>query len=93
MKTIRTYWNLAEAGFDHSLLEASGIESALLDENAAVNVIAPWSMRLQVDENDVERALDVLNSRVPDSQAAAPADPVPEEHEAPSSFEGGEAGE
>jgi uncharacterized protein YbaR (Trm112 family) len=83
MKTIRTYGNLAAAGFDQSLLEASGIEAALLDENTATSgiVFIPTGMRLQVADEDVERALEVLSQRVPDSMDTAPAEAVRPEHE------------
>lgn len=79
MKTVKTYSNLAEAGFAHSLLEAAGIPAFLADEQSfslgyATNAIG---IRVQVEEENFERALHVL-AEGPDA-AAAPADapPVP----------------
>jgi hypothetical protein len=62
MKTIRTFGNVAEAGFAQSLLVAAGIDASLADEYAAT-LGAPfvtWGMRLQVPEEDEERALEIL---------------------------------
>ncbi len=62
MKTIKTFGNLAEAGFACSLLEAAGMRAALLDEQAFL--LTPGMLtdgiRLQVEEADMERALTLL---------------------------------
>ena len=81
MKTLRTYGNLAEAGFAQSLLESAGIPAALADENAYTlgygRVVG--DIRLQVEEQDVEKAGHVLREG-PDApvfhagQAAPPDD-------------------
>jgi len=87
MKTIRRYGNIGEAGYAKSLLEAAGIEASLADENAGTLLpgLAPWGMRLQVEESDEERAVQILDQGVPDSDDAAPQEPVPMEHEVPPS--------
>jgi hypothetical protein len=61
MRTVKTFSNLAEAGFASSLLEASGIAASLADEQSflwSYGVAIP--IRLQVDEEDAERAIDIL---------------------------------
>lgn len=68
MKTVRTFSNLAEAGFCSSLLEASGIRAFVADEQSYASgygaAIGP--LRLQVGEDDFERAVAVLE-RGPDA--------------------------
>ena len=87
MKTIRTFSNLAEAGFASSLLEASGIKALLADEQSFSIGYGQvgGGLRLQVEDDDAERAEQVLNQG-PDaagersSETEAPADgqsPVP----------------
>jgi hypothetical protein len=85
MKTIRTYDNLGEAGFAQSLLEASGIDAALLDQNvgASGEAFVMGGMRLQVPEEDFDRAVEILENRIPDSEEVAPDAPVVPEHEVP----------
>ena len=63
MKTVRTFANLAEAGFASSLLEAAGIKSLLADEQSFTigYGLAALGLRLQVDDADVERAERVLD--------------------------------
>jgi hypothetical protein len=65
MRTIRNYSNSVEAGFAQSLLEASGIDAVLLDENAAASgvIFTMWSIRLQVPDGDVTRALEILDRK------------------------------
>ena len=58
MKTVRTYFNVMEAGFAESLLKAGGIDASLANENAAAIGL---SIQLQVPDEDIERALRVLN--------------------------------
>ena len=62
MKTIKTFGNLAEAGFASSLLEAAGIPAALADEESFQMVagLGMQGIRLQVEDADCERALKVL---------------------------------
>jgi Putative prokaryotic signal transducing protein len=98
MITIRTFYNPAEAGFAQSLLEASGIEAALIDENAGTFGMAPmFASRLQVAEEDVDRAVGILDSHVPDAEESKreeskPEEPVVPEHEAPSTLLEGSQG-
>jgi hypothetical protein len=61
MKTVKTFSNLAEAGFADSLLEAAGVPALLADEQSflwSYGVAIP--IRLQVEEADFERAAQVL---------------------------------
>jgi hypothetical protein len=80
MKTLRTYGNLAEAGFAKSLLEAAGISAELADEHtyALGYGRAVGELRLQVEEQDIEKAAHVLEEGpdTPTFQAghAAPPD-------------------
>lgn len=86
MKTIRRYGNVAEAGFAQSLLVAAGIGASLADENAGTLFppLVPWGIRLQVPDDDVDRAHEILNSEggwesdLTDLQPDAPHGP---EHE------------
>jgi Putative prokaryotic signal transducing protein len=62
MTTLRTYGNLAEAGFAKSLLESAGIRAELADEHSyglGYGVVV-CELRLQVEEADLERARKVL---------------------------------
>jgi hypothetical protein len=63
MRTIRTYRNIAEAGFAQSLLEAAGIDATLPHEFAATSSpeFAVWGVQVQVPEVDVERAIEILD--------------------------------
>ena len=62
MITIRTYFNVSEAGFAHSLLESRGIHPFLLGENAFTleSVGAMGGIRLQVPEAEAEEAKGIL---------------------------------
>lgn len=62
MTTVRTYGNLAEAGFAKSLLESVGIRAELANENSYGIGYGPIvsELQLQVDEADLERARKVL---------------------------------
>jgi hypothetical protein len=64
MKTVKTFSNLSEAGFAASLLEAAGIAASLVDElNFMMSYgMATGGIRLQVEDQDYERALRVLES-------------------------------
>ena len=63
MRTVKSYSNLAEAGFASSLLEAAGIRTLLADEQSSL-----WSygmaipIRLQVDDADFEKAHEILKN-------------------------------
>ncbi len=65
MKTIRSYFNNTEAEFARLLLVSAGIEAVLAEENA--NTLgpgfAPGGVRLQVPEEDAERATEILFGR------------------------------
>src|SRR6266511_6432925 len=73
MTTVRTYGNLAEAGFAKSLLEAAGVRAELADEHTYGLGYGPvvGELRLQVDEADLERARQVLD-KGPDASSQPP---------------------
>ena len=75
MKTIRTFSNLAEAGFASSLLEAAGIKAFLADEQSYTIGYgqAGGGLRLQVEDEDVARAEHVLE-RGPDAAGDMPSE-------------------
>jgi Putative prokaryotic signal transducing protein len=75
MTTVRTYGNLAEAGFAKSLLEAAGISAELANESSySVGYGAVvCELRLQVDEADLDRARHVL-AEGPDAPSPPPAE-------------------
>jgi hypothetical protein len=62
MKTIRRFNNIAEADFAQSLLESDGLTAALADDLifALGPGYAPHGIRLQVAEEDMERAEQIL---------------------------------
>jgi hypothetical protein len=64
MKTIRRFGNLAEANFFQSLLESAGIEANLAEELtfALGPGYAPQGIRLQVPDEDEERACKILDT-------------------------------
>ena len=79
MKTVRTFGNLAEAGFASSLLEAAGIKALLADEQSFSIGYGPTmgGLRVQVDDADFERAVRVLDEG-PDAPVTTPPEPMPE---------------
>ena len=84
MKTIRTYGNSAEANFARSLLESAGVQASLADELAYTMEppLVPWGIRLQVPDEEVARALEILDrgaSFVPLAEEFEP--PVSEQDE------------
>ncbi len=87
MKTIRSYFNLAEAGFASSLLEAAGIPAVLKGEQSFLMTpgIATGGIELQVPEEDTEKARRVLDKGfdADDVQGSAPSEQI--EQEAPAS--------
>ena len=69
---IRTFSNDAEARLAEAVLEANGIESSLIGDNAAgmlpyLNTMHP--IRLVVKESDIDTALGLLDSAVSEDQA------------------------
>ena len=79
MQTVKTFGNLAEAGFARSLLEASGIPAFLADEQSSqysLGAVVP--IRLQVPEADFEKALEVL-TQGPGAETSSPV----AEHDSP----------
>lgn len=65
MVTVRTYWSLAQAALEKSVLENYEIPCALLDENSSVyseGAQFAVPIRLIVDESQAIRALHILNS-------------------------------
>ena len=78
MKTVRTFGNLAEAGFASSLLESAGIKTLMADEQSYTLGYGAVSggLRVQVDDADFERALRVLDEG-PDADVSQPREPMP----------------
>ncbi len=76
MVTIKTYQSVTQAGYAHSLLEAMGIRGFLHGEDAFQDAF-PLSdgIRLQVEEEDVAKALGVLDQH--EGLAPLPDDFVP----------------
>lgn len=69
---IRTFSSDVEARLAEAVLEANGIESSLIGDNAAgmlpyLNAMHP--IRLVVKESDIDTALGLLNSAVAEDQA------------------------
>lgn len=86
MVTIRRYWNMGEAGFVRSLLEAAGIEAVIPDECVGTmgSPYLPGGIRVQVPEGDEQRAMEVLDQEacMDTEPPALPTDAsVPLEHE------------
>lgn len=91
MKTIRSYGNIAEAGFAQSLLQAAGIDASLVDQNAAAIGL---DVRLQAPEEEVERALEILDGQAglnsqPPGVSLDESAPVKYEVEPPAAKESG----
>lgn len=89
MVTLRTYFNVAEAGYAHSLLESQGLRPFLLGENMftmePVNAIG--GIRLQVPEDQVEEAQRILAGEgfVPLPDNFVPPETADDETEHPAS--------
>jgi len=64
--TVKTYASEVQADLDRLLLEAAGIEAFLPDENSAVVGYDPVvnALRLQVRDDDAEKALSILEEKV-----------------------------
>ena len=82
MITIRRYANVAEAGFAKSLLISEGIDAFLADEEAGAlgPQFVPWGMRLQVREEDEQRANKILAEKENETKGTSvpPAAPAKE---------------
>lgn len=65
LKVVRSYWNLLEAELAKGLLDASGIESFLFDDNMIrmdwFNANAIGGVKLRVDPHNVEAANRILD--------------------------------
>jgi hypothetical protein len=74
MRTVKTFWNVAEAGFAHSLLEAAGLHPFLANEYANALGGGPSytnaDLHLQVHEAEYEQAMRVL-THGPDGEPLA----------------------
>lgn len=75
MKTVKTYGNLSEAGFASSLLEAAGIRAFLADEQTFTigYGVGVGQIRLQVEDADWDRAIQVLEHGPDAAALAAPS--------------------
>ena len=76
--TIRSFWYLAEAELAKGLLEASGIEAVLFDENIVslgwyANAVG--GVKLRVDAANVEAANRVLEEAAAAASASEEAEP------------------
>ena len=62
MVTIRTYFNVSEAGYAHSLLESQGMHPFLQGENAFTlePISALGGIRLQLPEDEAAEAKRIL---------------------------------
>jgi hypothetical protein len=66
LKTILTYNIPAEAEVDKAFLESNGITSCLLNANTSRNELgAPFYVRLQVMDADVDRACELIREANP----------------------------
>ncbi len=88
MVTIKTYQNVGQASYAHSLLEAMGIHGFLHGEEAFQNAPVTDGIRLQVEEEDVEKARGILDQH--EGLTPLPDDFIPpvtpeDEHESPDS--------
>jgi hypothetical protein len=74
MVTLRTCSGLEEAGVIKSVLAGSGVESFVPDENSVLWSNAIGGIRVQVAEEDVDRANDVLrqSDQVPSEPPVGP---------------------
>lgn len=62
MQTIKTYFTLIEAEFDHQLLENNGIQAFVVDQNMGNYLnVAVGGIRLMVNKADAEKANQILN--------------------------------
>jgi hypothetical protein len=77
--TAATFHDLTQAQAARASLEGAGIATELLDEaTGSIDwglMPALGGLRLQVSENDLPRALEILEQLVPDELAEDPANP------------------
>jgi hypothetical protein len=74
MTTLRTCSELEEAELLKSVLEGSGVTAFVLDENSALWSNAIGGYRVQVEDEDADRANEVLKqSELPDTQNQNPS--------------------
>ena len=89
MITIRTYFNVSEAGFAQSLLESRGIHAFLHGENAFTmeSIAALGGIRLQVPEEEAAEAKGILEGEgfepLPDNFVPPVGDADETEHPRP----------
>jgi hypothetical protein len=66
LKTILTYKQAIEAEVDKSMLESEGIAANLLNRDSTLDGLGgPFLIQLQVDDQNVERAVGLIRSRSP----------------------------
>ncbi len=66
LKTVLTYRKPIEAEIDKSMLESEGIVVNLLNRDSALDGLGgPFLIQLQVDDQNVERAAELIKSRSP----------------------------
>jgi Putative prokaryotic signal transducing protein len=67
MKTVLTYGNPSEAEVDKSMLESEGIVVHLLNRDSPLSAWGgPFMIQLQVEDQDLERATDLIKAKSPD---------------------------
>jgi hypothetical protein len=83
MVTIKRYLVPSQAGLDKSVLDAEGIPAFVADENSAALVYGTvlGGVRLQVQDEDVDRAREILSKL--DESNPLPDDFVPPEEPQP----------
>ena len=66
MKTVLGYDNPIDADLDKSVLESEGIHVNLLNRESPLNAWGgPFVVQLQVEDQHLERAADLIHSRSP----------------------------
>ena len=100
MKTIRRYFNPGDAGLASSLLEAADIHPLLKDVNCHLLTPGPGTggIQLQVPDEDVEWALEVLNQSPvapttdweADSQSGGEPGGIPRDESGPEEVQNGQ---
>jgi hypothetical protein len=85
VKTVKTFTNLAEAGFAASLLEAAGIPASIAGEQSFLYVagIANEGVRLQVEDQDFDHAIQILREGLDAPPPPPASEPTAEEGRTP----------